>query len=187
MIEQNCDNCGVANSFVSPSKSYKCRSCGSLLDWRARVFCNNCQTENRYVRKHLRQEKCRNCKHPLEWSVNPQSYVPNYIPLRNRLIYIAISSSILILSVTAAWDGSFKLPHGCTRYGLCRTAYLYENWEMIAPLLSALFGAIGMIVLVVDHYDRSHRELIYRRVSEWAIGMAILLYFASIFFGQRVS
>ena len=186
-VEQSCAKCGEINTYISPSKSYKCKSCGSLLDWRPSVVCNNCKTGNRYVRKYVSEYKCKNCGHKLEWSLDSSSYIPNYIPLKNRLIFIAIALSILATSVFAARDGSFVLPWICgARSQSCMAYVLFEGWMMIIPMSAALLSAIAFIALVVDHYDKGHRELIYRRIFQWSFYAAMGIYFVAIVFGEIV-
>ena len=180
MKEINCDNCQAVNQYISASKSYKCSVCESPLDWRSRVICNNCETENRIYQDEKKTAVCRKCNHKLEWSLDPSTYKPNKIPLKARVAILFLCGLLAVLSIVGLFNGSFVMPYGCSRYGGCASRYYFEGWEMLVPLLAAVMAVIGFFAVVVDHYDNRHNEYIYKLIINFSCYAAVFLYLICI-------
>ncbi len=181
-----CTKCGTENKLITRAKSFKCTNCGSYLDWTPRITCNNCGTENRISTEEIETHKCitYDCQHPIKWSVDPSLYTPNEVPLEKRTQSVLFTVFIFALSTYATVKKEITLLY-CSRYNGC-SKYYFEGLEILMPLLAAIMAAAYLIVIVIDHYDTRHNEMLYKRSTFWLRNGAIFLYAISLFWGHKI-
>jgi len=182
---KNCEICGAENTFIGALRSRKCIACKHPMDWMHKITCKNCGSQNRATTLELSSGNCYSCKKPLAWSVNPDSYVPNEIPLKARVIAGAFALILMALSVHAIYSQRLVMPYGGRRgRGLILE---FIGFETIVPILAILLGAIGFLATVIDHYDRRFNEATYKTIINLSLGLSFFLYTISIFFGHRMA
>jgi hypothetical protein len=94
---------------------------------------------------------------------------PNHIPLKERRIYLALSSIILLHGTVGVYFDDIFLP---SKRGGGIHLHGESAWIMYAAFL---FASLNMLSIVVDHYDRRNNEINYKKfaritqVSGWCI------------------
>lgn len=103
-------------------------------------------------------------------------YVPNHIPAGERLGLVVLSLVLLAYGSYGVWVNDLYLPS--KRGGI----HLHDAsaWTMLGALACA---ALGMLVLVADHYDRRDNELDYWRTSRVISGLGWACFLISLLIG----
>lgn len=165
-------------------KSRKCTSCKAPMDWRLKVKCSECGITNRINRSEVRSSWCSSCYTPIRSSAAPEDYIPNVIPLRERMASIFIFVILLGLSAYAIIYQHVEMPIGGRRHA---SLYEFNGYEITVPVICFAFAMIGFLSSFVDHYDKRQNEHIYRAVRRYCLTIAFFLYVVSIFFGHKVA
>lgn len=175
-------SCGADNTLISPAKSYKCKACGGLMDWRLKIACLNCGAENRTNSERALSRVCQKCRQPLDWSVNPENHVPNSIAFKAQLTSGLFAALLFGVSIYAIVHEHLIVPYG--RRG--RARYEFFGFEIMLPVISLVLAGIGFLAIIIDHYDRRQNEWKYKRLSALTLAAGYTLYFLSIFVGHKV-
>lgn len=125
------------------------------MDWSYDVQCRNCGTNNSVGLSEIERTKCFNCRKPLVWTTRPETYKPNHVPLKHRILFALFGGLLFVVSLHAVVTQHLQLPYG-NRWS--RSYYEFSNWELVPPVVSLLLVATGAILSVADHYDRRNNE-----------------------------
>ncbi len=176
-----CEICRTENTFIGALRSRKCLACKHPMDRVHEITCKNCGSQNRATPLELSSNgNCYSCKKPLTWTVNPDSYVPNEIPLKKRIKAGACALFLMALSVDAIYSQRLVIPHA-------RRRVEYIGFETIIPILAILLAAIGSLAIVIDHYDRRFNEATYEAIIGRSFLLSFFLYLISVFFGHEMA
>ncbi len=101
-------------------------------------------------------------------------HTPNHIPLHLRVFYVLLSGALLAYGAYGLWVDDLFMP-GKRRGGI----HLHgpEAWLMYFAFVA---GALNMLSVVVDHFDRRNNETNYRRFGKITSWAAILFFAASL-------
>lgn len=112
-------------------------------------------------------------------------YKPNSMPLKTRILYIAISTALIGYSAWAVWSGKVYLVTGNKR----GRGALFEVSEFGLGLgiTSLILFSASMVVVIIDHYDKRDNEKIYTNLSRWTIILGLITYvIAILFFSKKI-
>ncbi|MNZ78389.1 hypothetical protein D3C78_969580 [compost metagenome] len=117
--------------------------------------------------------------------MNPESYIPNEIPLKARVIAGTLALVLMVLSAQAIYNQRIVMPYGGRR---SRGIVLeFIGIETVVPILAILLAAVGFLAVVIDHYDKRFNEATYKAITNTCIGFSFFLYIISVFIGHRVA
>lgn len=95
------------------------------------------------------------------YSLNPADYTPNEVPLKKRVINVALALLVMAYSGYSLWAGRFVMAGSSRGKVEVITFVGIEVWIMSAACLSA--AAFG-VLSVIDHFDRRRNERGYRKI-----------------------
>jgi hypothetical protein len=111
------------------------------------------------------------CKYIMEEN-NKEEYVPNEVPLIERVRNIFISAF-------AIFGGAYGVSINDLPVSLCRRCdmvYNFSNEAMIVMYIAMLFLSACFISEVVDHYDKRNNEHLYHKISNYTLWPGIALF-----------
>ena len=174
-MKRLCEYCNTGNEFISAKESVRCNSCGKMMDWRLKHLCPYCDTLNILLERELNTASCRKCHSPL-------IYVPNTISLKNRVLSVVISATLISLSGYAIYTSKLELPIGGRK---SYTWYEFYGLEMTLPILAIILACLSMLSSIADHYDKRPNERTYRKFESYSSFAAFVFYMLSIFVGSK--
>lgn len=178
-MQTHCEKCGTENAFISNIKSLRCKTCRHPLDWRLKVKCPNCGVTNHLNRGETAKANCSRCYNTIR--ADKMGYIPNQVPVQERVLSILLACTFIAASLYALIYQHLVLPYGGKYRG---HFWRFDGYEMTLPVAALILAVIGLLSIVVDHYDKRENEHVYKVVRRCSLGMALLIYFVSIFFGH---
>lgn len=178
-VSKACAHCGKEQTYTSARHSYRCRNCKALMDWRQPLTCKNCQfiSELSHLElKKIHERDCPKCAKPLSWSLSPELYTPNEIPLKKRLVAFLLVLIGAFISLETALTQHATLGYG-RRSSSAEVGF--AGAEVIAPLIAFVLFTLAMLSVIVDHYDKRFNEYRYRQVFYALISCAALAYYTA--------
>lgn len=102
-------------------------------------------------------------------------YIPNHIPIRDRIEYLCVSVVLLSYGGYGIWVNDIYLPR--KRF---RGIHLHDvpAWVMFGAILCA---CVMMISVVADHYDTRDNEHQYRAVADACKYLGLGLFAVALF------
>lgn len=114
-----CDECGPQSGVKISTKQHShCAECNKPLKPNYSLKYRTCNHINLIENfNELKNGGCVNCKYPLNWSIKANSsfakiFVPNYIPLKVRVISITFSLMLILYSIYGLIHDKIDLPYG---------------------------------------------------------------------------
>ncbi len=120
------------------------------------------------------QEDCYTTKVPEPQYDDDGNYIPNEVPLKNRVTNAAYSAGIIIYGGHGIYTNDFYLPTK-TGNGLHLT-----DGAAIVMFLAIICAAAMMITEIVDHYDKRDNERKYFEFAHMAKYSAYTCFFTAI-------
>lgn len=178
-MQTHCENCGTENTFITNIKSLRCTTCMQPLDWRLKIRCPDCGVTNHLNRIEITDARCSRCYSPIR--ANERGYIPNQIPLKERVLAILVACACIIATLYALFCQHLVLPYGSKYRG---HLWAFDGYAVILPSVALILAMIGLLSSVIDHYDQRDNEHVYKVVRRGSLGLALFIYLASIFFGH---
>lgn len=178
-VSKACAHCGKEQTYTTAWRPYRCRDCKALMDWRQPLTCKNCQFISEISPIELQQidkKKCPKCRIKLSWSISPELYTPNEVPLKARLIAFILTAFMAGLALHMAITNHTMLLYGNR---LRRVGVHFDGHEVIAPMIAFILYSLGMITIIVDHYDKRLNEYQYQLAIKAFCGLGTLAYFTA--------
>ncbi|MGQ7818714.1 hypothetical protein [Metapseudomonas furukawaii] len=155
------------------------------MDWRLEVICVDCGLRNFVTREEFRTGYCTGCTTLLGSSSTEEDYVPNQVTLLDRAASLIGAVVLFGLSAYVIYVQHFQLAYGGRR-GRRALVLEFSGAEITLPVLSLLLGAVSVISVFLDHYDKRQNEHIYRKIGRYSLGLGFCCYTLAIFFGHQV-
>ncbi len=106
-----------------------------------------------------------------------EKYVPNHIPLKNRVINSIIGTIIIIYASVGLYKGELHIP--LSRRG---SGITFIGNAAIFASIALIFVAIFFLIVVIDHYDKMDNEKYYRYCGNVCMVCAVLSIIIGTFF-----
>lgn len=183
--QKKCEHCGAVNQWESPSLSRDCVNCHKGMDWTLDIKCRNCGKHNKVRPNGVKEAKCLRCYKPLIWTLNPELYVKKRIPLAARLLLSATALFLMAIVIKALIHQEIQIfypgKHGHSAW------FYFAGWNIIWPVASLLFWAVGALAPIANHYDKRFNERTYRNLIIFSLAAGFVLHLLSIPFGMKVA
>lgn len=148
-----------------------------------RIHCVHCNTINQVSSKDAKNGGCEKCKLPLNWSIPKGTHIPNFIPIDQRITALILVLVLVVLSCYAIYNLQIDLPYGSKHHHIL---VQYSNSGIILPIISAFFGIVAGISIIIDHIDLRKNEMLYKKIYDWSFWCGWAVYFIALFFADGV-
>jgi succinate dehydrogenase hydrophobic anchor subunit len=148
-----------------------------------RIHCVHCNTLNQVSSKEAKNGGCEKCKLPLNWSISKGTHIPNFIPIAQRITALIMVVALIALSGYAIFNMQIDLPYGSKRHQII---VHYSKSGIILPIISAIFGIVAGISIIIDHIDLRKNEELYKKIYDWSFWSGWAVYFLALFFADGV-
>jgi hypothetical protein len=101
-------------------------------------------------------------------SENSENYVPNDIPLPQRVAKKILIIFLLCYGTYGVYSGTLYLPLG-------RGEVTFQGNAVYFSFAALLLGALYLLIEIIDHYDKRNNEFSYKRIKGVIKGLAALI------------
>lgn len=137
----------------------QCKSCGAVSSNLLRIKSGRCYA----CRKRMHGDN-----------------IPNEVPFRLRVVLGIIVVLFMVISARSIYFQHVVLPYSG---GRSRSMLLeFTGIGIVVPILALVMYSIGLLALIVDHYDRRPNERAYEKIIKYSLCAGVILYWISIFF-----
>ena len=143
------------------------------------VQCKNCG----FVRKSNREYfvyggACPGCKKRYRIVNDDSLYIPNYIPLKERIWHILGAIGLAIYTGWCIGEGAVIVPFG---RGAHADAMVFNEWAMVPAAIAIVHLAAYALSHIADHYDIRNNEYTYKKFRRSClVGIFVWLLFATV-------
>ena len=106
-------------------------------------------------------------------TIDDKDYVPNYVPLKNRVTNLVLICLLLGYGLFGFYRGELFVAYRRSE------VILYGNALLIA-LVSFLLGCAYLALAIIDHYDKRNNEHVYRRLESIFKGFSVLIFIMAL-------
>lgn len=110
---------------------------------------------------------------------NKDEYIPNKVPLWNRLKNLFISAFFIIYGGYGVWVNDLAIKLG--RYSLKRKIYHLHDEAAVVMYIGLLLVSLCFFSEIIDHYDRRDNEHLYHKIANYTLWPGIIFCVTALF------